>query len=545
LAATGQPTFNHDGQASVAFGVWLYNGSNWFPDPTFPGGAACPGSTILWAGKLDYWLIGSSGAPQRTLCRFDGTNLVWEPLPLPAATLQQLPVDTNGNPAGGITAGTCYAWNDCWFFGTDGIEVHWNGQELTNTSIGLGTSPWLQGDFSGAVGATDASGAAFGLVVAWSGMTSGGEPPGARALVKPPAAPNGAAPTQLFGSRGGPFTPLAYTPVVAAPFTADLVAVSADSQGDAWVAADPVAWGVNGRAGLPSAQPAPLDRLTADGQPANCAPGTFTLGPNLTGYTWKGIAAAPDGSAFANVSYLDPAQVFQVGPASGSNPPEAGSQPALVHAVCGQPPTLTEFRRPDPLSADPHLVPADFAGFATAVAAPAPNDAWAATTDGSWTSHEVNNPVGGPTRPHVYQWTDGQAPDAPAGDDSESRPSLFTLDVPVYQLGAPTIVTTPAQQQTQQQRGKGKTVKLKPAIYAVHSRVRPSRGGDYTLYLTFKVRRPVTIGLEALQGRRVVASTGLKRFTGRRGRLVLTLRRARWPTRLRLVVPQTAPERLT
>src|SRR6202022_326461 len=60
------------------FGVWLFNGTRWFPDPTFPGSSVCPGNRVLWAGKLDYWLVGT-GNP----CRFDGASFQWEPLTLP------------------------------------------------------------------------------------------------------------------------------------------------------------------------------------------------------------------------------------------------------------------------------------------------------------------------------------------------------------------------------------------------------------------------------------------------------------------------------
>jgi hypothetical protein len=554
LAATGQPANNNDPSGSVAFGVWLYNGSNWFPDPTFPGSAACPGSTVLWAGKLDYWLIGSSPqppnstvtlgtGPQRTLCRFDGTNLVWEPLPLPAATVARLPIDlVTGTPVGGITSGACFAWNNCWFFGTDGIEVHWDGERLADASIGLSTSPWLQDDFSAAAAGIDPSGRTFGLAAAKSGVTVGLGPSG---VVQGTAAPDGSPPAQLFGSQGGPFAPLTYSAPATAPFTADLTAASVDSQGHAWVAANTVTWGQNGPTVPPSAQPAPLDRRSENGAQAPC-PGygatTFTVGPSINGYRWTALAAANDGSAFASVLYENTSQKFQAGPPSASNPPVANPEPALVHAVCGQPPTVTEFRRPDPFSADQAdapLVPADFVGAATAVAAPATNDAWAATTDGNWKSADVNNPIGGSLRPHVYLWTDGQPPDAPAGDDSEQRPSLFTLDAPVYQVAPPAVVVTPVVVTTTETKKNTTTIRLKPAIYAIHSRLVPSAGGTFTLYLTFKVRRPVTIGLQGLRRGRVVASTGLKHFRGHSGQLALTLDRNHWPTRLRLETPKT------
>ena len=168
-----------------------------------------------------------------------------------------------------------------------------------------------------------------------------------------------------------------------------------------------------------------------------------------------------------------------------------------------------------------------------------PNDVWAATTDGDWPYREQRRrAVSGSLRPHLYQWTDGQPPNAPAGDDDEGRPSLFTLDPPVYQVSPPSVVVTPVVVTTTTTKKKTKTVKLKPAIYAIHSRVVPSAGGTFTLYLTFKVRRPVTIGLQALRGSKVVASTGLKHFSGRSGQLALTLNRNHWPTRLRLQTPK-------
>jgi hypothetical protein len=528
--------------------VWLYNGTNWFPDPTFPGSAACPGSTVLWAGKLDYWLIGSSSpagsGPQRTLCRFDGINLEWEPLPLPAATVARLPVTTRTvppSPVGGITSGACYAWNNCWFFGTDGIEVHWDGQALTDASVGLATSPWLQDDFSAAVAGTDAAGGVFGLAVARSSQTTGS------GSGRGTAAPDGSPPVQLFTSQGGPFAASTSPPPATDPpcdttscaITEDFNAASADSQGDVWVAADPVAWDASGTPNglFPSAQPAPLERLSEDGAQAPCA-APLTSGPSGSGVTraWTGIAASEDGSAFAIAQFTDPLQTFP------SSPPQADAQPALVHVMCGQTPTITEFRRPDPLNADQasaQPVPADFKALATAVAAPAPNDVWAATTDGSWPSgFSAGVPQLWSMRPHVYQWTDGQSPDAPAGDDNEQRPSLFTLDPPVFQVSPPTVVVTPVVTTTTTKRTKTKKVKLKPAIYSIHSRVVPSAGGTYTLYLTFKVRRPVTIGLQGLRDGKVVASTGLKHFKGHSGQLALTLDRSHWPTKLRLQTPK-------
>jgi hypothetical protein len=548
LAATGLP-FNASGTASapVGFGVWIYNGTNWFPDPTFPGSNVCPGSVVLWAGKLDYWLVGpavSAGTrtPETTLCRFDGVNLEWEPLSLPAATLAELPVNSLGKPQGGITSGACYAWNNCWFFGNDGIEVHWDGQALSNVSNGVGDSPWLDGDVAAAVAATDPSGNPFGLAVTKSTMTTG---TGAQTSL--PAAPDGSPPSQVFGSQGGPWTPVRYSPSTSplATGTTDLTAISANAEGDVWVAGSP-----NHNVTTenpPQTAPAPLERLTDTGTSVCAAQGPggngFTLAfPN--GYQWEALSTFPDGSALAGAHYYNSA-------ISWSNPfvpPVPDSEPQLVDAACGQvsgpPEPPIEFRRQDPLvlpadQTPATLIPADENGYVSAVAANASNDAWAATTDGAWPfSNAGGTEHGGFLAPHFYEWTDGQTPDAPAGNNLEARPSVFTLSPPVYIVGSPTVVVTPGAVTTTKKKGKAKKRKLKPAIYDIHDKLARSSNGSYILYLTFKVRRPVTIGLEGLRGHTVVASTGLKHFTRRTGQLALTLDRKHWPTRLSLVTPK-------
>lgn len=535
LAATSAPL--HADTKTVAYGVWLFNGNNWFPDPTFPGNSACPGSTILWAGKLDYWLVGSSTNPQRTLCRFDGVNLTWEPLSLPAATVARLPVDANGNVSGGVTSGACYAWNNCWFFGDDGIRVHWDGQQLSDASVGPTDGPWLRADFTAAVSGTDSSGRPFGLAVTKSSSTASN----ATSPAVPPQ-PDGSPPPQLFGSQGGPFAPLTYSPPATPepndPFTTDLTKLSTDSQGDVWVAADPAAR-LHDTYRDGNAEPAPLLRLGTDGAAAYCAgygAGTFAYVPATgAGYAWTALATFPsDASALAGAQYQDYNAMFSPGPGSQ----ERDIEPVIVRAACGQAPTITRFREPDPFGTA-QQVPADYNGQIQAVAANAANDAWAASSDGTWSyPDQVRGDVGGPQAPHLYRWTDGQPPQAPAGDDSETRPSLFTLDPPIYQQAPPPVVVLGGTTTTQT-RHTHRTVKLPPAIYALHSHLVHGSNGALSLRLSFKVRRPVTIGLEGLRGNKVVASTGLRRFAGHRGELTLTLNRQHWPTKVRLVLPKT------
>jgi hypothetical protein len=56
-----------------------------------------------------------------------------------------------------------------------------------------------------------------------------------------------------------------------------------------------------------------------------------------------------------------------------------------------------------------------------------------------------------------------------------------------------------------------------------------------SLYLTFKVLRPVTLGAQALRHGRVVSHARARLFAGKTGTLVLSVERKRWPTTVRFV----------
>jgi hypothetical protein len=114
------------------------------------------------------------------------------------------------------------------------------------------------------------------------------------------------------------------------------------------------------------------------------------------------------------------------------------------------------------------------------------------------------------------------------------------LDPPVYVESPPTYVPPPQQQQTSYSGGgtKHRRKHQKASIYGVQSKLHRGPNGSFTLYITFRVRRPVTIGVEALHRGRVVGSSGLKRFRGKRGELTIQLDPRRWPTGLRFVTPR-------
>jgi hypothetical protein len=554
LAATSPITA--DASSTTAFGVWYFNGTRWFPDPTFPGQSVCKGNTVLWAGKRDYWLVGARVKNWPTLCRFDGVNFEWQPLDVPRATLDRVPLDVNGQRNGGaINAGACSSWDNCWFFGTYGVVVHWDGNVLTDASPDLDANPWLRTEYLAAVARSGATGGSLGFAVGTTGGSQKGD--------QLPAQPGGAPPPQLYGSTGGSaFSPLSLSPPTHAqpgdPYRTDLVAVDADAQGRGWVAGVPVGYraGYGLTPGNPSStdrrvatsEPSPLVRISPEGAPMPCAgtpPDRFAYANTRDGndaYLWSSISAFPAGGDALAGGQMRPAT-------AGTSLNDDGSrEPVLVHASCDGPPIVTRFRLPDPTYANPAtapLVPADRRGTVTGVAANAVNDAWAATT------HGIVLPPSDPTgqfsadieRPHLYRLTDTQPPLAPAGDDDEPRPLVFEPDPPIF-VEAPPDPEPPAPPDTtvaQPGPTTTKRIKLKPAIYNVKARVRTSKGGTITLELSFRVRRKVTIGAQALRRSTVVSSTGLKRFKAPRGKLALKLDRRHWPTRIRFVSPRPAP----
>jgi hypothetical protein len=473
------------------YGVWRYNGVRWYPDPTFPGQVSssgspgeCPGNTILWAGKLDLWLVGSVGTLSWTtpLCRFDGVTDEWEQISVPASAvaeaLQNNTAATNPILPNGITSGACFAWNDCSFFGSDGVVLHWDGQSLSavSTGPGVGVGPWLAADYADAAEVTTAAGPRAVAVGAPSTVVR--------------TSPDGLPDPDLLWSTGESFVPSVVSVSGSTP-----VAVSVNSAGAAWVADVP--------SGAETAdQLAPISLTGAESPcPDQDLPPDAFAGdiPTGTSYQFDALGALPDGGVVAG----------------GTN----GFDPVTVQASCDTSPAITEF-------------PAVPDGNITAIAAPADNRVWAATGISV-------NPDGSNGPPRLYVFTDGSAPDTPAGNDKEQRtlppapePQVFVFAPPVTVVVAP-----PGQTIVKHRPPKRKTVKLPSPIYDVSKKppVVPSGPGTYTLTLNFKVRSRITIGLQALRDGKVVASSGLRTFTHGSGKLVLTLRTASWPTALRFL----------
>jgi hypothetical protein len=548
LAATSER-----GGGETPFAVWIFNGARWFPDPS-PPPKGCSGHTIVWAGKLDYWLVGGPPGPfpeqkWADVCRFDGSNLQWEPLELPEATEARVTLPgTKIRKVGGITSAACFAWNDCWFFGTYGAVVHWDGQPagqppLTDASPEP-TQSLLQGEYTAAVARENSAGEPFGAAV--SATSEGGE-----AVAPLQTQAEGEEPPQLYSSIGGAFSPLAFAPATTAqpgdPYRTDLVAVALDSAEQGWVAGNPAGLRLREREGLepPEADPAPSHRefasstpqpspiapIASTGVPGEC-PGppadrfTYTPFTNSTAtagsFLWSSIAAIP-GSGEALVG----GHMRRATAGSGPNEDAAVGEPVIARAGCDGTTSVTRFRVPDPTTPG-QSAPGDRSGGVTALVANAPNDAWAATSRGKLKPEEFEPP-------HLYRFTNGEPPEAPEGNDEEERPLELKLDPPIIEVEPEPEPPPPPPPAVLTQTPK---TTLPAALYDVKAKLHTTKrhGQIYlSLYLTFKLRRHVTIGAQALRKGRVVSTARPRHFTGRTGVLILSLDRKHWPTKVRFI----------
>jgi len=563
---------------NTSFGVWIFNGTSWYPDPTFPGSKTCPGHTIVWAGKLDYWLVGdpSSSADSTkwaNICRFDGATLEWEPLEIPTATKEHVTEKIellNGQEVrelkpGSITSAACFAWNNCWFFGTYGTVLHWSGETPGQPPL-IDASPepsqsLLQGEYTAAVARAGPAGESYGAAVSATSEDSGGLGPLSTEPGNPPA--------QLYGSSGEAFTPLAFTPFTIAetlestpptpdPYRTDLVAVDYDSEGQGWVAGNPAGLRLTEREGqeprgedaqpqqppsrrLPSAaqhlqQPSPLEPVSSSGAATACAdppsPTRFTYTPfteppeqpqTVPGaFLWSSIGVVPGVDEALAGGQIRPASA-----GSGPNEDVAVGEPVIAQAGCNGSTTVTRFRITDPTAAGSEA-PADREGGVTAIAANATNDAWAATSKGALKSG-LEQP------PRLYRLTNGEPPEAPEGNDGEERPPQLKIDAPRIVIERPQKEAPPEELPEVIENHE---VRLSPAIYDVKAKLHTTKrnGKLYLdLYITFKLHRAVTLGARALEHGHVVSAAKPKRFAGHTGLLILSLNRKHWPTKVNFV----------
>jgi hypothetical protein len=83
-----------------------------------------------------------------------------------------------------------------------------------------------------------------------------------------------------------------------------------------------------------------------------------------------------------------------------------------------------------------------------------------------------------------------------------------------------------------------RTVALPAAVYDVRTKLHTKEHKGkllLSLYLTFKLHRPVTIGAQALRHGEVVSVAKPRHFSGGTGQLILNLNRKHWPTNVKFI----------
>jgi hypothetical protein len=239
-------------------------------------------------------------------------------------------------------------------------------------------------------------------------------------------------------------------------------------------------------------------------------------------FLWSSIAAVPgSGEALAG------GRMRRAAAGSGPNEDATVGEPVIVQAGCEGATTATRFRIDDPSQLGMGFeAPADREGSVTAIAANATNDAWAATSEGRLLGLGANEPE----PPHLYRLTNGEAPRAPEGNDEEERPSETEEDKAILVIEPPPPEPPP---ETPPVVTRAHTITLPAAVYDIKAKLHTTKVHgrlELSLYLTFKLRRPVTIGAKALRDGQVVSVAKPRHFTKRTGRLILSLNRKHWPT---------------
>ncbi len=547
--------------------VWRYAAGHWSPDSAFLAQRSnCTGEKIISAGGGDYWLIDATpklpGQPWPSLCRFDRESGEWGEVPIPASTKERLEYvktetregvvvhEERKTRVGAITSGACFAWNDCWFFGSYGVVLHWSEVEEAVPALREASTPALYGLISGgeflaAAASEGPAGEEFGLAV--GGISEGGTTAtGAEERIPLQGVQGGEPPAQLYSSIGGAFSPVAFNPPTVAqpesPYDTKLVAVAVDPAGQGWVAGQPA---LEPKAA--AVVPAPLVPVTDAGAASGCerpplfsavakgapAPAAGAASP-AGSFSWTSLGEVPStGEAIAGGEM----RRTQAETVAGDPSEDTHGEPVIAQASCSGTTTLTRFRANELAlggTETQHSAPADREGelsgegTVSAVAAIAPNDAWAATGFGTFASGEK-------APPHLYRLTNGLTPEAEAGNDDEgARPKREPKEKAPTPEATPPPPPPPAPTTTTTKR----TIRLPAAVYDVRSKLHTSDAAGHvtlSLYITFKLRRAVTIGAHALRKGKLVSVARPKHFAGHSGTLVLVLNRAHWPTKVTFV----------
>lgn len=489
---------------TIPSGLWAYNGERWHLLSNVCGASD---GRIAWAGPEEFWTV-SNGRPgqaanpktglpapleDNTLCRFAHGEVVGSyAAPAFQASSYQA-----------MHAAGCISASDCWFAGDplpepengEAFHLHWNGSSLT-------AEPSQQGHTIEGLSAFE--GRLFESV-----RLSPLDAPSAEFETPLPAAlhvinPSGVSPV---------FEPALGLPLYSSeefPQALDFLHLGADAD-SLWAAAGPVA------------EP-----------PSGSSHAKLTVLRN-SGGTWQQVlgpeAEPPSAIAEDVVQSIAPepgAESAWVAVASREDIANPTAQATIAHV--GADGSVETQTLPSAAEAAEGIGPK---GAAKTIACPAAEDCWMITTQG-WLFHlapegQRQLPAGEVDRSAAFA---GEitfrpldaglpqvVPDAPPPDDSGlgERPAGKSLLVE--------IPTTPEAK-----------VKV-PLVSSLHSKL--VRGT--TLELRFHLAVKAHVKLLAKIKKRVVASTSQHTFAAGNRKLLLTLDRRRWPTKLDLQAHALAP----
>ena len=482
------------GTETIPAGLYYYDGVSWRELSTVCGGTE---GRIAWAGENDFWTISNQQTGQQ---QTGGTNGEMEKANLSLCHFEPGPsgklevVASYAEPIGvpgsyhHMYAAACSEANDCWFGGealppganSGAFHLHWNGQTVTPVPSLETPEPRLEDPPYTVMGMAFYKGHFYESVkpepVAGAGssqspihkIVEGSSSPFVPLIVEGPLAED----PQQEGER----EPFAFDGEGAFQFSADSVQL----------------WAATGSTALLLSAKGQFQQLRLEDPTGALAGGIV------------GVAAEPGGAAAwvsigGESSSTAPARVarIQAGGAVGAQDqlPEAGE--GLAHK-----------------------------GTAGAIACPAQNDCWVATSQG-WLFHLGGN-YPEDHDPYfegliAYRPRDAsipfEAPETFPEDDSGDNPAS---------IPPPPNSRNPA----------------KPQITAhepLFSNVKTKLLRRTTLALTFTLATKSHVKLVALRKKRAVAATKALVLTGGRHTLRLRLSRGAWPTKLDLQVQAIGP----
>jgi hypothetical protein len=504
---------------TVPAGVWAYNGVSWHELATVCGASD---GRIAWSGPEEFWTVSdgrpgqalTEGSPpplaDNTLCHFSAGAV--------AGSYASLAFEPKSYQV--MHGAGCLSSSDCWFAGdilplgqVGSFHLHWNGSSLEAEPNPQGRAVLDLRQFGRRLYESVRLTEADAIVPPESGI----EP-----SVLHTIAPSSVSPTFTLlhpESETGQSLP-AYSPE-AFPTALDFLRLGADEE-SLWAAANPVS-------------PAP----------EGSAPEEVTILRQVEG-VWKQVlgpgADPPGGNPFTKYFTKEHEQANEL---VRSIAPEPGSETAWLALD-----TKSDVERPSPLA---HAIVARISaegavseaqtlpspaeevegvgpkGGAERIVCPAQNDCWLATTQG-WMFHlsdeahrhlpQDNDPAfAGPiTYRPLDQGIPAIVPDAPPVDDSG----------------------LPGEQPAVQNEPPARPPEARiPVALLTHMRARLVHGT--TLELSFHLAAKARMRLIAKRRSSVVASTPRLTFRAGNRRLLLSLDRRRWPTKLDLQSHALAP----